>query len=165
MYQHWFFKSPIDKVGYWKIIPSHFGICVCFWSWEGGVAVRRSLRHGLWENLKQKESDLWFRQTRCCHHLCDAGFCQHHLMWKRAKGWGETHPLCVKECRKKGRSSFQRLCSHTGKMRLSVNVFLLWATGTQSSPGSFGKTCGSTSILSQWGMRTLKYLLTNFCHP
>ena len=36
---------------------------------------------------------------------------------------------------KKGRSSFQRLCSHTGKIGLSINVFLLWATGTQSPQG------------------------------
>lgn len=108
MYQHWFFfKSPIDKVGYWKIIPSHLE-SVCVWSWEGGVAVRRSLRHGLWENLKQKESDLWFRQDKVLSSpvwrwLLSAS----SDVEAGQERWGETHPLCVKECERKAAHLFR----------------------------------------------------------
>ena len=132
MYQHWFFKkSPIDKVGYWKIIPSCLE-SVCVWSWEGGVAVRRSLRHGLWENLKWKE---WFMvQTRQGVVITCVKLAFVSIIWcgsgPREVRW-DSRTLC-EGVWKKGHSSFQRLCSHTGKMGLSINVFLLWATGTQS---------------------------------
>ena len=163
MYQHWFFKkSPIEKVGYWKIIPSCLE-SVCVWSWEGGVAVRRSLRHGLWENLKWKE---WFMvQTRqgvviTCVKLafvsiiwCGSG--PREVRWDSRTVWRsvEERPLIFPEA----------LLSHrqNGAVHQCLPPVGNWHP---VSPGSFGKPCGSTSIHSQWGMRTLKYLLTNFCH-
>lgn len=108
MYQCWFFffKSPIDKVGYWKIIPWHLE-SVCVWSWEGGWQ---------WEDPSDMGSEtIWKRkrvihgsdETRCCHHLCEAGFCQHHLMWKQANRGEVRHTHCVKECGRKAAHLFR----------------------------------------------------------
>lgn len=105
---------------------------MCVWFWEGGVAVRRSLRHGLWDNLKQKESDSWFRRDKVVSSPVWSWLLSASSDVEAGQQrWGETHPLC-EGVWKKGRSSVQRLCTHTGKVGLSINVFLLWATGTQS---------------------------------
>ena len=101
-----FLSLPLTRLAIGKQFPHIWNVCV----FDYGRVGRQ------WGDPSDTDSETtWSRkrvihgsdETRWCHHLCEAGFCQHHLMWKQANRGEAGHTRCVKECKRKAAHLFR----------------------------------------------------------